>query len=100
MFNTTQPQETPQFEMVARYATTNEPNEAIAIVRFHLLQMNARRFATIAEAGFEFWTKDNRVFVIQRDGDFFRLFTSIDFDTMDTALDAIDKFFRIPNVDF
>jgi hypothetical protein len=100
MSNNNNPQATPQFEMVARYATPNQPNEAIQIVRFHLLQMNARRFATIEESNFEFWTKDNRVFVIQRDGDFFRLFTSIDFDTMDTALDAIDKFFRIPKFDF
>lgn len=100
MFNTTQPQATAQFEMVARYTTPNQPNEAIQIVRFHLLQMNARRFATIAESGIEFWTKDNRVFAIQHDGDFFRLFTSIDFDTMDTALEAIDKFFRIPKIEF
>jgi len=100
MFNTTTAQANPQFEMVARYTTPNQPNEAIQIVRFHLLQMNARRFATIAESGIEFWTKDNRVFAIQHDGDFFRLFTSIDFDTMDTALDAIDTFFRIPKINF
>lgn len=100
MFPNNNTQETPQFEMVARYTTPNEPNEAVQIVRFHLLKLNAKRFAVNHEIGAEFWTKDNRVFVIQRDGDFFRLFTSIDFDTLDTALDAIDKFFRIQNVDF
>ena len=100
MFPINNTQETTQFEMVARFTSLNQPNEAIAVVRHHLIKINARRFAVNHEIGMEFWTRDNRVFVIQRDGDFFRLFTSIDFDTLDAALDSINQFFRIPNVDF
>jgi hypothetical protein len=100
MFDTTPTQANQQFEMVANFKNPQPLIGAIRIVRRHLVEMNARRFAIIAEAGIELWTKDNRIFVIQRDGDFFRLFTSIDFDTMDTALEAIDKFFRIPKIEF
>lgn len=100
MFNTTPTQANQQFKMVANFKNPQPLIGAIRIVRLHLLQMNARRFAIIAEAGIELWTKDNRIIVIQRDGEFFRLFTSINFDTLDTALEAIDKFFRIPKVQF
>jgi hypothetical protein len=99
MFETTTTQ-ADQFKMVAHFKNPNDSIGAIRIVRRHLIQMNARRFAVNAEAGIELWTKDNRIVVIQRDGQFFRLFTSINFDTLDTALEAIDKFFRIPKIEF
>jgi hypothetical protein len=99
MFDTTTTQ-ADQFKMLAYFKNPNESIGAIHVIRRHLLQMNARRFAVIAEAGIELWTKDNRIVVIQRDGQFFRLFTSINFDTLDTALEAIDKFFRIPKIEF
>jgi hypothetical protein len=99
MFKTTTTQADP-FKMVAYFKNPNDSIGAIRIIRRHLLQLNARRFAVNAEAGMELWTKDNRIVVIQRDGQFFRLYTSINFDTLDTALEAIDKFFRIPKIDF
>lgn len=99
MFKTTTTQADP-FKMVAYFKNPNDSIGAIRIIRRHLLQLNARRFAVNAEAGMELWTKDNRIVVIQRDGQFFRLYTSINFDTLDTALEAIDKFFRIPKIEF
>jgi hypothetical protein len=99
MFKTTTTQADP-FKMVAYFKNPNDSIGAIRIIRRHLLQLNARRFAVNAEAGMELWTKDNRIVVIQRDGQFFRLYTSINFDTLDTALEAIDKFFRMPKIEF
>lgn len=100
MFNTTPTRANQQFKMVANFKNPQPLIGAIRIVRRQLLQMNARRFAIIAEAGMELWAKDNRIIVIQRDGEFFRIFTSINFDTLDTALEAIDNFFRTPKIQF
>jgi hypothetical protein len=79
------------FEMVIRYASFNQPDNATQIIRRHLFEINARQFGSIDEFGVELWAFENRVFIVHTVDGFCRLFTA-EFETLSQAIAEIESF--------